>query len=189
MYYNKEVAGKLVELEIQNRKDCLKLYDQIIPIIERFDGKVLNKRLETALQNVNKYLRVDRNYTSFGISWWVENDYIRNTPDRNGFCTACYVQSRQLYMTTALFTSDRNMTDKVMLDEENRLIADVILVALEQGKKNMEEHIRMLEESLPHAEEYEEELKAMKKAFEEKRDSIPYLIRDYYDMNYSITKR
>ena len=53
----------------------------------------------------------------------------------------------------------------------------------------MEEHIRMLEESLPHAEEYEEELKAMKKAFEEKRDSIPYLIRDYYDMNYSITKR
>lgn len=189
MYYNKEVACKLVELEIQNRKEALNLYDQIISVIQKFNGKVLNKRLETALQKVNKYLRVDTNYSSFGISWWVNNDHIRNTPDRNGYCTACYVQTRQIHLTSALFTADRYMTDKVMCDSDNRIIADVIIAALKEGKKNIEEHIRMLEENLPHAEEYEDELRAMKKAFEEKRDSIPYLIRDYFDMNYSITKR
>ena len=67
MGYTNEDARKLVELEIQNRKEALKLYPEIIKVVEQFDGKVLNKRLETALKKVNERLCCKRGYSDFRI--------------------------------------------------------------------------------------------------------------------------
>ncbi|MBR5604279.1 MAG: hypothetical protein IKW51_08770 [Bacteroidales bacterium] len=186
-YYESTTAKKLVELEINNRKEALKLYDEIIPVIKKFDKKVLNKRLETALQQVNQYLRIDRNYSSFSIMLYVQDNYVKSKPDRNGCCMASYVQTRQLSLTTALFTSDGYMKDKIMIDDEGRIRSDVIINALEQGRNNMEEHIKMLEESLPNVEEYKQKLESLKNEIENTTKEIPFLIREYFDLNYRVT--
>ena len=67
-----EMSEKLVLLEIKNKKEMLKLYDGVIETLEKFDGKEITKRIQTALQkNVSKDLYVVREYNSFIIKWYL----------------------------------------------------------------------------------------------------------------------
>jgi len=54
MFYNdeiikKELTGKLLDLHIENLKKSVNIINLIIPIIENFDGKVYNRRLDNLL--------------------------------------------------------------------------------------------------------------------------------------------
>ena len=53
-YYCNEDAKNLVRLEIENRKSALAVYDEVIELVKKYDGKILNKRFETALKKIDE---------------------------------------------------------------------------------------------------------------------------------------
>lgn len=190
-YYSKDVAEKLVRLEIENRKHALSLYDEIEKVVRSFDGKVLNKRLETALQGVYKYTYVERRYNSFAIEICVDNDWVKGESKYG----VHYVECRNLQLTQKLYThSDGRYEPKenVMINnptgKSERIIADVIIEGLKRGKKGLENEIADYEKWLTKVDEAKEKLESLTKEIESVTHDIPYLIRDYFDLNYYVRK-
>ena len=60
--YSDEVSKKLVELELKNRKEMLGMYDDIINVMSKFDGKQFTKRVDTALKKINPNIRAKLEY-------------------------------------------------------------------------------------------------------------------------------
>ena len=60
--YSDKVSKKLVELELKNRKEMLGMYDDIINVMSKFDGKQFTKRVDTALKKINPNIRAKLEY-------------------------------------------------------------------------------------------------------------------------------
>lgn len=184
-------ATKLMELEIKNRKYVLGLYEKIIPVVKKFDGKILNKRFDTALKEVEEHLGFDRHYSTFSINWWANNDHVScGEPDAWGVRTVSYIKNRNLDLTSMLYgCPDSTFPDRVMVDSDGRIKANVILMALDEGKKQLEKEIISFEESMKKIPEYKKKLEELKAEIENTTREIPYLVRDYFELDYTVRKR
>ncbi len=189
-HYCNEDARNLVELEIQNRKEALKLYDGIIEVAKKFDGKVLNKRFETALKKVDERLSCDRSYSWFEINMSVFDNRSCKSVKKDSYGYSCtnYITDNYLRLNNLVYTYSYNTKDVVMLDNE-RIISSVLIEALNKGKKQMEEKIIQLENSINKVDEWKNKLKALQIEMEEVMKEVPYIIREYYDINYRVENR
>ena len=66
--YCAEDVRNLILLEIKNRKAALELYPKVIEVVQKYDGKVLNKRFDTALKKADGRLSYDRDTVRFTIN-------------------------------------------------------------------------------------------------------------------------
>ena len=189
-YYCNEDARNLVELEIKNRKDALELYTGIIEVVKKFDGKVLNKRFETALKKVDERLGYNRRYSCFEIEMSVFDSRCCKSVNKDDLGYSCtnYLVDNHLILNTYVETYTYDKDKKSMLDNE-RIVSSVLVEALNKGKVNMEEHIKKLEDSLDKVAEWKERLEALKVEMEKTMQEVPYIIREYYDMNYRVENR
>ena len=189
-YYCNEDARNLVELEIKNRKDALKLYDKIIEVAERFNGKVLNKRFETALKKVDERLSCDRRYSCFEIKMCVFDSRCCKSVNKDDLGYSCtnYITDNYLILNGYLPTYSYNPNDEVLLYDE-RIISSVLIKSLSCGRKHMEETIISLEKSLDKIPEWKERLKILRDEMEKTMKEIPSIIREYYNINYRVENR
>lgn len=189
-HYCNEDARNLVELEIKNRKEALKLYDGIIEVVKKFDGKVLNKRFDTALKKVDGRLSYKREYSWFEINMNVFDNRSCKSVKKDSYGYSCtnYLTDFYLRLNTLLYTYSYNPEEKVLLDNE-RIISSVLVESLNDGKKQMEEKIKTLEESLYKVDEWKTKLKELDNEIRAIMSEVPYIIRDYYDINYHVENR
>lgn len=188
--YCNEDARNLVELEIENRKEALKLYDKIIEVVEKFDGKVLNKRFDTALKKVDGRLGYNREYKRFEIEMSTFDNRSCKSVKKDSFGYSCtiYISDSYLRLNSYLETYTNDKNKKSLLDNE-RIISSVLIESLNDGKKYMEEKIKELEESIGRVEEWKKELESLKHQMENIMKEVPYIIREYYDINYRVENR
>ena len=189
-YYCNEDARNLVKLEIENRKEALKLYDGIIEVAKKFDGKVLNKRFETALKKVDERLSFNRRYSFFEIEMSTFNNRSCKSVKKDSYGYSCtnYISSNSLVLNSMVYTYSNDKNDKVLLENE-RINSSVLVEALNNGKKQMEEKIKTLEESINKVEEWKEKLESLKSEMEKIMYDVPSIIRDYYNINYHVNNR
>lgn len=189
-YYCNEDARNLVELEIQNRKDALKLYDGIIEVVKKFDGKVLNKRFDTALKQFDGRLSYNREYSWFEINMNVFDNRSCKSVKKDAYGYSCtnYITDSYLRLNNLVYTYSNNSNDKVMLDNE-RIISSVLIEALNKGKEQMQNKINELENSIDKVDEWKTKLEALKHEMENIMGEVPYIIREYYDINYRVENR
>lgn len=189
-YYCNEDARNLVNLEIENRKKALELYPQIIECVEKFNGKVLNKRFETALRKIDDCLRYNWEDSRFGIEVRLNNRCIQSVKtDTYGYAQWNYISGFELTLTSMLYTVSYNPDDRRMLDENGRIIAPVIIKALNERKQSIENTIAELEEKLNNVQEYRNKLEALRIEMEKVMNDVPYIIREYFDINYRVENR
>lgn len=191
-YYCNEDAKNLVELEIQNRKEALKLYDGIIEVVKKFDGKVLNKRFDTALKKFDGRLGYNERNSFFEIEMNVfDNRSCKSVKkDTYGYSCTNYITDSYLTLNTIMYTFSYNPDiEKVMLDKDRRIIAEVVIKGLEKGKADIEKKIEVLENSIDKAEEWKTKLEKLKREVENVMSEVPYIIREYYDINYHVENR
>lgn len=189
-YYCDEDAKNLVSLEIENRKKALTLYPQIIECVEKFNGKVLNKRFETALRKIDDNLRYDWNGSRFDIEVILNNRCIQSVKaDGYGYANWNYISGLNLTLNSVLYTVSYNPDDRKMLDENGRIIAPVIIKALNERKQSIENTIAELEEKLNNVQEYRNKLEALRIEMEKVMSDVPYIIREYFDINYRVENR
>ena len=189
-HYCNEDARNLVELEIQNRKEALKLYDGIIEVVKKFDGKVLNKRFDTALKQFDGRLSYNREHSCFEIKMNVfDNRSCKSVKkDTYGYSCTNYITDSYLRLNNLVYTHSYNAKDVVMLDNE-RIISSVLIEALNKGKEQMKNNIKELENSIDKVDEWKNKLKALQIEMEEVMKEVPYIIREYYDINYRVENR
>lgn len=189
-HYCNEDARNLVEIEIKNRKEALKLYDGIIEVVKKFDGKVLNKRFDTALKKVDGRLSYYREYSWLEIKMNVFDSRSCKSVKKDSYGYSCtnYISDSYLRLNSLLYTYSYNPDEKVALNNE-RIISANIIFALNKGRRQIEETIEELEESISKVDEWKNKLKEIENEMRKTMNEVPYIIREYYDINYHVENR
>lgn len=186
-HYCNEDARNLILLEIKNRKAALELYPKIIEVVQKFDGKVLNKRFDTALKKADSRLGYDRGMYQFRINMsCFDNRCCKSVKvDSNGYSSTNYINDYYVRLNGYLQPYSHNTNELSALTEE-RLIAENVIVSLNEGKEKLEAEITRLEASLDKIAEWKEKLEALTKEVQGVMSEVPYLVRDYCDLNYRV---
>lgn len=184
-----EDATNLILLEIENKKRALETCDLIIPVIKKFNGKVLNKRLETALKNVCSNLWIE-SYCGFFIinfSCFDNRMCYSSKIDEYGRRNCLYSNLDVIRLNTCLHVYNRNKEDISVTDTNNRIKANILIESLECGKKQLEDEIKKNNDALNKVDEWQSRMKKIIKDMQELRSEIPYAFQEYFkDLNHHI---
>lgn len=180
-----EDARNLILLEVKNMKEVLEMYDSIIGIIKKFDGKVLNKRLETALKSVSNSLYVDTKF-SFNIEFYCFDRGCRSANSDSWI----YITKNSIVLNNFLSLNSSNPNNKnTAVDENNRIIADTIIKSLNGGKEYLERQVDRYTDGLGKVEEWRNRMDKIVNDMYELKKEIPSAFRDYfYGFNKSIIR-
>lgn len=186
MAYNKEDAKNLVLLEVENYKKVLELYNPVIEVAEKYDGKILNKRFETALRKVNDSLRVDMSGKKLSIDFYLTNRGIKSTTHEHwNYINKSYITMNE-YTERCAYEWESLDGKSLCADHENRLIASVLVESLNKHREYIKGRIETLEEKLNKVDEYKNQLEELKTQMEKITKDIPYEIRNYFELNYNV---
>jgi len=76
---NKQDTINLLKLDIAAEETLLKLKDDIVAVVKKFDNKVPTKRITTALKKVDDNLRFTAQYNSMVIEMYTTNRSVQST--------------------------------------------------------------------------------------------------------------
>ena len=172
-YVDKEKAMKLANLHIEALKTALGFTDEIKEVLQKFDGKPITKRIDTALKKINPHLYTVREYNSFRINWIIENRY---------FCEnggAYYIKENTISILWA--TCFSSYGDNV-LDSENCLIAEQAIKELDRQNEQTKESIKNATEQLANIENAISEHERIKKELESFNRSVNWLVNSYFEL-------
>ena len=149
-YGSEELARKLVEKEISAKEDFVRKAPAMIEIVRKFDGKVLNKRLETELRKVY-YVTLKREDV---FDWWELIGYVQDRMvqsdevDRHGYHTTAYIKDDRIYIATC---------KKDLTDDNGRLIAENLIKYIEDEAKRQQTYANQLRSQLANIDELKAE--------------------------------
>lgn len=171
-YYNDMDATKLLDLEIEARQKILSLYGEIIRTVQSFDGKVLNKRLETALKKIDRNITL---YTEYGIC--SIRYYTRDFTAK---------QSNSEYGT--LYLADNYITmchcgSASATDSDRRILATPIVDSLYRYMEIIEKSVDDIQQKRDSVSEYRNRLSDIERSLKELQDEIPSTIKHYFGLN------
>lgn len=151
-----------VLMTISNYREAAKMARAIIPVIKKFDNKVYNKRLQTALQDdTKKRIYCEKNNYIFRI--YIYNDSYDQ------------VTLAQLQVDKAL-TENKRIVSAEIINELNKKYSELLKDAYE------------LENILPQVDLYKSQLEFYKTKIEQIVSSLPYQITDNFDLNYRVRR-
>ena len=176
--YNKPLAAKLTEKQIEVYSNLLSLVPAIEEVFRRFDGKVVNKRISTALQSVARGVCFYK--SSYSDHWeltaeeW-DNRYVPGEPDALGYCSTHYVKDAKLYLAN-------DGQGESFIDGEGRLCAEKAIAAIEKNRAYYQRKIETMREQLSHIDSIIGKYKELLAAKKEFNDNLDYSIRDYFGL-------
>ncbi len=174
MYYiDKEKATKLSNLHIEAMKTALTFTDEIKEVLQKFNGKPITKRIDTALKKINPNFYIKREYNSFRIEWIIENRFF----GENGI--AYYIKEHTINI---LWASCFSSYGDGILDSENCLISEKAIKELDRQKEQMEKDISNSIQQLENVEILIVEHEQIKKQKEEFNRSVNWLVNSYFEL-------
>jgi hypothetical protein len=176
--YNKPLAVKLTEKQIEVYSNLLSLVPSIEEVLRRFDGKIVNKRISTALQAVARGVCFDKSLYSgrwelTACEW--DNRSVPGEPDRFGYCGAHYIKDETLHLAN-------DGQGEGFIDGEGRLCAKKAIAAIEKNREHYQRKIEAMREQLSHIDSIISKYKALEAAKKEFNDNLDYSIRDYFGL-------
>lgn len=155
--YTTEEQNKAAENLISDYEYLATLYRELVPVLERFDGKVFNCRLEKAIQEATK-----------------KRIYCRN----NGHCI-------DVYAYTPNFNQMRTIC-AVKTPENKRIIADEWMQNARERREGFLKAAEQLRQAMPRIDTIKEQIKQLTKALDGITGGLSYEIQDIYGLHYHI---
>ena len=170
-----ETAKKLIELEIKNLHYAIETANKIMPVIEKFNGKQPNKRLDTALKQIDRNLSFKTRYNSFVISLYLENRHVQDGPGK-----AAYIQDSFKNIIHASIKSGygEGICQKDVINAE--LLKNEIMALVEHNRKLVEK----MRAEINHLETIIAEYEAIKKSQSDFQNSVSYFTREYLGLKF-----
>lgn len=187
--FNYNYGGNSVALEVATKqiklyKDALALCPKVMEVIKRFDGKVANKRLETALMEIDKGLRCRK--SSYTDVW----EIVFYTPDRMVSVkqkswdgsrennVAYYIKESEEYIARDIFRH----TYGAFVDDNGRWNADNIIRQIETHMRTLETNISKYEAELRSVDKLEAERKRIKAEIDAFNNEVSWLGSEYFGL-------
>lgn len=183
VYYGEEVAERLVRLTIDNLREAAEVCDQVEEVVRDFDGKIFNIKFEKALEEkTGKRFSVGRNYI---MEDYIKQLSIRMSLDKRSVKSGEY---------SCEYVTDTDIPIcKVYSDEKEkapviakRIVAANIIPVIQEMKKEHLAEADKYEAAMTRISEWQNRHEDLKKEEKKLRDEIPYMIRDYYGMEFPI---
>ena len=176
MYYNMSVeelsvAKALTELDIKNRKYIETLYPQIEETVKQFDGKILNRRLETALKKINNQIYTERNDNSYKIKYFCNDDMVKGVN--------CWEYSKNREVTFIWCNTYTNSYQKGFLNEE-KIVSSDMLDMIEKDRNNFIKETENIINGLSTIDSKIAEYKELINRCDAFNRSLDSTIKDYY---------
>ena len=184
-----------IKQHIDNNNKLIALIDVIKPIVKKWDGKVLNKRLENELRNCTGcYIIVRIEYQrleieTLGIDWW-DTDPVRRKMAPIGFAgargyfsildnawTGCEKVPEGVYKVT-----------KCTETGKHRIVASEMLLALDARKERLQKKNEELEASQCKVDEVRQSLILIDETLQ-RINKMPWEVRKAFDLDYSFRRR
>ena len=186
---NYEYGGNSIALEVAIKqiklyKDALELCPKVMEVIRKFDGKVANKRLETALKEVNAGLRCNKSsYTEVWEIVFYTSDRCVNVKRKSWDgkredWVAYYIKESEAYLARDMFKN----TFGSFINEDGRWIAENINKQIEHTMKSLEANIADYTELLNHVDELEAEKKRIKDEMEAHNKKVGWIGNEYFGL-------
>lgn len=191
-YYDKETATNTVNIQLENFRKCIDIINEMREVIGKFDGKVINKKFETALrERTGEIITVKFSYHRVEIELVatrcgksrvhpVESypyfPLCINALEGGTFESGYYKENQREQFV--------EVTEKTPAGND-RLIAENMLMAMNKAVKYYEKRITENSEALKHVDEYAAKVAEMERLEKELRE-IPNEVRRYFDFNVSV---
>lgn len=156
-YYKKEDQDAAARAYIKAYRDAAALYPKIKKVIQSFDKKVFNKRLETALQNET------------GARVFIENRL-------NMIDVHVYGGPRSTWITLAILSKDDFIDGK-------RINAEKLIESLTDHRNTLLQTAARYEKQIDEIEQVKEQIKQIKHLLCNVLEPYDYTMRDIYGIN------
>lgn len=183
-YGGNSVALEIAIKQIKLYKDSLALCPKVMEVVKKFDGKVANKRLETALVEVDKGLRCHKSsYTDvWEIVFWTDDRCLnvkRKSWDgkREDWC-AYYIKQNEDYIARDMFRE----TYGSFTDDDGRWVAENICAQIKHHMETLEADIATYEAELRGVDYLEAERKRIKAEMDEFNHKVTWIGNEYFGL-------
>ena len=164
---------ELVKLELSVKERALQLSEKVKQVVAEFDGKQLNKRLQTALQKIDDNLHVHNEYNSFDIQYIDYNN--RSIQAING---THYINNNTAYISA---TAKQNAYGDSSLSDDNKIIASVVIASIDKQVEYLTSEIKEAKKQMALVDEYRKNKQRIMEEIED-QNRINYTIRTYFDL-------
>ena len=209
----KQIKEELFNLYLNNLEEAVKTVDVIIPVIQKFDDKVYNARLENAVKkeledrqidvcfefehfndnhiaiNLNFYSMKKRCIRFTEVGFWKEKKYVKE--NRCAYIPSSYETVRIAWCYDYVKGTKARNEGKWLYYDSNynrRIVAPVIIQLLKDRQKELKEQIENLKQELKNLDSYTERLERIKKDLEILNEEIPYQFRDFFDLKSHVSQ-
>jgi len=175
---NDEQVKELVRKELEIKSRALAVFPKVREVIQKFDQKVFNKRLETALKEVDPNIRVHCEHNSFDIkycAWEFEDRSI--TVDHGAY----YVKNDSVYIVAMCVQSGYDDKQNAF-DDDRRIMAKNMLANMDRIAGQINESIVSIDYDLHHIDDYRKRYNELMAAIKDHNDFISYTVRQYFDL-------
>lgn len=189
-YYDKEKATAAVQAEITNYKKCIAIIEEIKEVVKDFDGKVINKRLQTAIQKkTGLYVYVTIAYDKIEITLRGgyypgvdrEKQPTRGLNDEYYLVNCAYLGGA---LDKVVYNIDKSKFREVTTLTESgnhRLNAKNMIITLDERRADFEERIKENKEALKQIDKYLAKYEQML-TLEKEINSLPLPCKKYFDI-------
>ena len=181
-YGGKSIALEVAIKQIKLYKDALALCPKVMEVIKKFDGKVANKRLETALKEIDSGLRCNKSsyMEVWEIAFWTNDRCVnvkrKSWDGKREDWVAYYIKESEAYLARDMFKN----TFGSFTDENGRWIAENINKQIKHTMKSLEANIAEYKELLKHVDELEVEKKRIKDEMEAYNKKVGWFGNEYF---------
>jgi hypothetical protein len=171
----KEAKIKLLNLEVINLQKAISLCDKIIEIVPKFDGKAANKRLDTALKEIDKSLSFNMRYNSFIIEMYKQDRSI-NVGDN--------WQYLRDHSVSIVHSSIQSSSGDGVCQDGQHISGEQLIKDIQRNKKYMEDSLKSLTIDLGHIDyisDWYDDIQGLKAKF---KDTVSYQVREYFGFDF-----
>ena len=180
MYYdsNIPVAKRLTEKQIEVTEKLLSFIPAIEETVKRFDGKIANKRIETALQAIARGITFRK--SPYSGNWELtateyDDRAVQCDTDCCGYSSWHYIENETLYLADSY-------RENAFVDGEGRLNAEKLISLIERKREMYQNDVDRMKEQLSRIDSIIATYKSIQKMKEDFNNTIDSSIRHYFKL-------
>lgn len=190
--YDKETATNTVNRQLENFRKCIEIINEMREVVKHYDGKVINKRFESALrERTGEIITVNFSYHRVEIELIASRcGKSRVHPVETApYLPLCLYALEGGTLATGYYSATKDVPYIEVTEKTNagndRLIAANMLQAMDKAVEYYEGKIAENSEALKHVDEYAAKVAEMIRLEKELRE-VPFEVRRFFDLNVSV---
>ena len=165
-----EQATEFLKEIISDTEQALELYPAIIAALAKFEGKKISKRIDTELKKINPKLSASGRYNSFSIELFL------SPSDMQGYRDVSILHA----------CKESSYGDGILAND--LINYDALKKQLLKQQEVKVEKISILRDQLPLIENHIDDYLQIKNEMQIFIDSVPYTIREVFDLEFDVHK-